>query len=267
MIRTKLAFLTLICLLLFTASGAVTNATTLRAFVSSTGNDANAATNCQQAAPCRTFAAAYPTVTAGGELIALDTAGYGALTGANAIHKAITIATVQGATAFVVAAAANTGFTVDAGASDLVVLRNISFNGSNAGGTIGVVHTSGYLIIENCKFNQLNTGFYETAKSDVIDCDFRGNGTAIYSTGAGTEGGGAGATSVAQVRLRGGNITFNFIGITQANPGNGKFNIFLFSPNGTAPTNLVGNGTNSNCTATCNGGGDVGTFNFGTVLN
>lgn len=34
-------------------------AATLRAFVSSTGNDANAATNCAQTAPCRTFAGAF----------------------------------------------------------------------------------------------------------------------------------------------------------------------------------------------------------------
>lgn len=244
-----------------------TQATTLRAFVSSTGNDANAATNCAQTAPCRTFAGAFPTVTAGGELIALDTAGYGPLTGANTINKAITIATVPGAIAFVVAAAGTSGFTVNAGVSDLVVLRNINFNGSGAANTTGVNHISGLLIMENCKFAQLTTGFNELAKSDVIDCDFRGNGVAIVSTGAGTEGGGAGAVSVAQVRLYGGHITTNTVGITMVNPGNNKYNVFVYSPNQVQFNMLLGNSTNANCTATCNVSGSVGTASYGTILN
>lgn len=55
-----------VSLWIMTVAGA-TQATTLRAFVSSTGSDGNAATNCAQAAPCKTFAAAFPTVTAGGD--------------------------------------------------------------------------------------------------------------------------------------------------------------------------------------------------------
>ena len=61
MVRIKLMLAVLA--LMFVASATATQAATLRAFVSSTGNDANAATNCAQTAPCRTFAAAYPTVT------------------------------------------------------------------------------------------------------------------------------------------------------------------------------------------------------------
>lgn len=274
MTKTKVVSITFITVLLLTASVATTNATTLRAFVSSTGSDANAASNCVQASPCRTFAGAYPTVTAGGELIALDTAGYGPLTGANTINKAITIATVPGVIAFVVAAAGTSAFTVSAGASDLVVLRNINFNGSGAANTIGVNHTSGKLIIDNCRFAQLTTGFNEQAKSDVIDSDFYGNGTGIISNGAGTEAtldAGGVSVSTAQVRLRGGNITGNTVGITQANPGNGKFNLFVFSFSNSvrlvvSQSNLVGNGTNINCTGTCNTGGDFGLFIFGSIL-
>jgi hypothetical protein len=66
-----------------------------------------------------TFAGAFPTVTAGGELIALDTAGYGPLTGGNTINKSITIAAIPGQTAFVVAAVGTAGFTVAAGAGDM----------------------------------------------------------------------------------------------------------------------------------------------------
>jgi hypothetical protein len=272
--KPKRAITAVLLAMIISASAAAASATTLRAFVSSTGNDANVATNCVQSSPCRTFAAAYPTVTAGGELIALDTAGYGPLTGANTINKAITIATVPGAMAFVVAAAGTSAFTVSAGASDLVVLRNINFNGSGAANTIGVNHTSGKLIMDNCRFSQLTTGFNEQAKTDVINCDFSNNGTGIISNGAGTEAtldlGGV-SVSTAQVRLRGGNITANTVGITQANPGNDKFNVFVFaSPIDTrlvvSQSNLVGNGTNINCTGTCNTGGGFGMFIFGSIL-
>jgi hypothetical protein len=51
-----------------------------RAFVASTGSDANAAQACARSAPCRTFQAAVDVVDDGGEVIALDAAGYGAVT-------------------------------------------------------------------------------------------------------------------------------------------------------------------------------------------
>ena len=50
-----------------------------RAFIVSTGNDANAASGCTPAAPCRSLQAAHNAVDAGGEIVALDTAGYGPL--------------------------------------------------------------------------------------------------------------------------------------------------------------------------------------------
>ena len=44
-----------------------------RTFVSGVGSDANA---CTRTAPCRTFQKAHDTVAAGGEVVALDAAGY-----------------------------------------------------------------------------------------------------------------------------------------------------------------------------------------------
>jgi hypothetical protein len=52
-------------------------ATTQRTFVASTGNDANA---CSIAAPCGGFARAITQTSAGGEVIVLDSAGYGVVT-------------------------------------------------------------------------------------------------------------------------------------------------------------------------------------------
>src|SRR5258708_22670922 len=52
-----------------------------RTFVRSTGSDVNP---CSLASPCRNFAAAIAAVDAGGEVIVLDSAGYGVFP----IHKA-----------------------------------------------------------------------------------------------------------------------------------------------------------------------------------
>ena len=53
-------------------AGAATTAQ--RTFVSTGGNDAN---SCSLAAPCRGFAAAVTAVAHGGEVIVLDSGGYG----------------------------------------------------------------------------------------------------------------------------------------------------------------------------------------------
>ena len=51
-----------------------------RAFVASFGSDTNTATNCGFANPCRGFSAALTVTDSGGEIVALDAAGYGAVT-------------------------------------------------------------------------------------------------------------------------------------------------------------------------------------------
>src|SRR5207237_9723816 len=53
-----------------------------RTWVSGVGDDANP---CSRTAPCKTFAGAISKTAAGGEIDALDPAGYGALTITNAI--------------------------------------------------------------------------------------------------------------------------------------------------------------------------------------
>jgi hypothetical protein len=68
--------------LLFVAgvgAAALANATAQRTFVASTGNDANNAFNCSIVKPCRGFAAAVGVTASGGEVIVLDSAGYGAV--------------------------------------------------------------------------------------------------------------------------------------------------------------------------------------------
>src|SRR5215510_14419325 len=99
----------------------VAQAQALRTWVSGVGDDANP---CSRTAPCKTFAGAISKTAAGGEIDALGPAGYGALT----ITKAITIDGGGGQVASVLEAGTN-GIVVQAGANDVVILRNLRFNG------------------------------------------------------------------------------------------------------------------------------------------
>src|SRR6516165_8271388 len=92
-----------------------------RTWVSGVGDDANP---CSRTAPCKTFAGAISKTAAGGEIDALDPGGFGALT----ITKSITIDGGGGQVASVLVAGTN-GIVVAAGAGDVVILRNMRFDG------------------------------------------------------------------------------------------------------------------------------------------
>jgi len=117
-----------------------------RTWVSGVGDDANP---CSRTAPCKTFAGAISKTAPGGEIDALDPAGYGAVT----ITKSITIDGGGGQVASVLVSGTN-GIVVAAGATDVVTLRNLRINGivsSSGGGLNGVKFiTGGALHIENC---------------------------------------------------------------------------------------------------------------------
>src|SRR5689334_11950939 len=118
------------------------NAQASRTWVSGVGDDANP---CSRTAPCKTFAGAISKTAAGGEIDALDPAGYGAVT----ITKAITIDGGGGQVASVLVSGTN-GIVVQAGANDVVTLRNLQFNGIGTG-INGVRFLSGKdLNVESC---------------------------------------------------------------------------------------------------------------------
>ena len=113
-----------------------------RTWVSGVGDDANP---CSRTAPCKTFAGAISKTAAGGEIDALDPAGFGALT----ITKAITIDGGGGQVGSVLVSGTN-GIVVQAGPSDVVILRNLRINGIGSG-INGVRFLSGKdLNVENC---------------------------------------------------------------------------------------------------------------------
>ena len=112
------AFLWLGASLCFTAkAGAVAGQ---RTFVSAQhGDDANA---CSPTSPCRTFAHALSLTAAGGEVIALDSGGYGAFT----ISQAVSIIAPQGVYAGITVFSGD-GIGITAGGTDVVTLRGLSY--------------------------------------------------------------------------------------------------------------------------------------------
>jgi hypothetical protein len=124
------------------ASPAMAQAT--RTWVSGVGDDANP---CSRTAPCKTFAGAISKTAAQGEINCLDSGGFGGVT----ITKAITIRCV-GVVAGVLVAGTN-GITINAGASDKVVLDGLDIQGL---GTVGN-STNGVNILQARDVFILNT--------------------------------------------------------------------------------------------------------------
>src|ERR1700685_2527762 len=96
-----------------------------RVFVASYGNDANP---CTFGSPCKTFQAAYMAVATGGEVTAIDSAGFGPLS----IGHSETITSPDGLAAGTAAAAGGTAIAISAGSTDIVVLHGLTLDGTNA---------------------------------------------------------------------------------------------------------------------------------------
>ena len=114
-------FALLACLALGAADA---SAQAVRTWVSGVGDDVNP---CSRTAPCKTFAGAISKTAAGGVISVLDPGGYGAVS----ITKAITI-DGNGQVASILNANSN-GVIVNAGAGDVVVLRNLQIQGIGSG--------------------------------------------------------------------------------------------------------------------------------------
>ena len=117
-----------------------------RTWISGVGDDANP---CSRTAPCKTFAGAISKTAAGGEIDVLDPGGFGALT----ITKAITLDGGGGQVASILVAGTN-GINVSAATTDVVIIRNLRFNGllqTASPGLAGIqVNTAARVVIEKC---------------------------------------------------------------------------------------------------------------------
>jgi len=138
---------------------AMMSAQASRTWVSGVGDDANP---CSRTAPCKTFAGAISKTAPGGEIDALDPGGFGALT----ITKSITIDGGGGQVASVLVAGTN-GIVVAASNGDVVILRNLRFNGLRGAGNAnagldGIKFLSGSsLIIDKCEIFGFNNNGVE----------------------------------------------------------------------------------------------------------
>lgn len=156
-----------------------------RSFVSGGGVDV---ATCTLAAPCRSFGYAIGQTLAGGEVIVLDSAGYGPVT----ISKAITIAAPPGIYAGV-SVLSGDGITISAAASDAVVLRGLTITYLDVNFGRGVVANSArFVLVDHCVISRFFQGIaYDATGVDtmaVADTELRANTFGISATGSGQGG-------------------------------------------------------------------------------
>ena len=153
-----------------------------RAFVASTGNDANVATSCGPMTPCRGFAAAMTVVDAGGEIVALDAAGYGAVT----ITKSVSIIANPGAYAGIVTASpVGAAITIDTPSVNVLV-RGLSLQTTLYNGYGIYMHQGASLTVENCTISGFQMGIAVDAQAavKVSGSSIRDNHTGIFVSNA-----------------------------------------------------------------------------------
>jgi hypothetical protein len=162
-----------------------------RTWVSGVGDDANP---CSRTAPCKTWAGAISKTAPNGEIDALDPGGFGALT----ITKPITLDGGGGQVGSTLVSGTN-GIVVAAGATDVVIIRNLRINGIRSG-LNGISFISGKeLSIENCVIfdfltNGINISLNAAGTAHIVNSLIKnvgncagtgcttGNGNGIFAT-------------------------------------------------------------------------------------
>ena len=140
-----------------------------RTFVAPDGVDTNP---CSLTMPCRSFGAAVNAVAAGGEVVALGSAGYGTVE----LFKSVSIIAPAGVYAGVYDSGAALLGAVYVGGTK-TVLRGLTINGS--GGGRGIYHSSGVLHVENCTITGFDTGIDSSGPIFIEDSFLRANDTGI----------------------------------------------------------------------------------------
>ena len=209
-----------------------------RVFVASYGNDANP---CTFLSPCKTFQNAVNVVDPGGEVTAIDSAGFGPVD----INKAVTITSPPGIEAGIAASPAGNAITINAPGA-VVSLRGLTLEGGGTGAYNGISFSSG-------------------AKLDIIDCAVRDYQVAGISLGPATG---------AQITIAGSYISNNNTGIALSS-GSGTVYLAIehavMTDNGLAINALAGSGdmdltiANSSISHSDNYGLQTGSLGGGNV--
>ena len=184
--------LSLIALVLAVFATTASGVAPQRTFVASYGLDTNP---CSLASPCRGFQAAIDAVAAGGEVVAIDTAGYGAM----AIHKSVSVIVPLGVHAGLSPSSGIpiTGYPgqytvvlIDIASTDVVVLRGlvIAHQGNVTGGIDWVGQGGGIVHVENTVVSGFPVeGLYMEGPGQlyVKDSILRDNYHGLYANGNG----------------------------------------------------------------------------------
>ena len=152
-----------------------------RSFVSASGNDANA---CTLTAPCRSFAAAIAQTLAAGEVIVLDSAGYGSV----AISSSISITAPPGIYAGV-SVLSGDGISINGPIFDPIAVRLTGLTIVGLGGANGIFIIGNAAVeIQRCHVSGMNgDGLAQLANYSTLTIrgsEFsRNNGIGIQSSG------------------------------------------------------------------------------------
>ena len=188
--RCTFALATTIFLTVLASTGA--GAAVQRTFVASYGSDTGP---CSLSAPCRGFQAAIDAVGPGGEVVALDSAGYGAME----IHKSVSVIVPLGVHAGLSPSSGipipgypgqYTVVLIDVASTDVVVLRGlvIAHQGNVTGGIDWIGQGGGIVHVENTVVSGFPIeGLYMEGPGQlyVKDSIFRDNYHGIYTVGNG----------------------------------------------------------------------------------
>jgi hypothetical protein len=170
-----------------------------RTFVAAGGSDANA---CLLAQPCRSFGAAIAQTNDGGEIVVLDSAGYGGVT----ITKSVSIVVPEGIHAGISVPAGSDGVVVNAPGA-VVRLRGLAITGQ--GGASGIKFVAGAeLRIERCSIAGMAlAGIYATLSASALDVRDTTVDRTIGGFGVGIAVSGAGQLALDRVRVAGSSST------------------------------------------------------------
>jgi hypothetical protein len=226
---------------------AAAHAAGTRAYVSVSGNDAN--TCSSPATPCRTLTGAIAQTTPGGEVVVLDSGTYGGAT----ISQAVTVNAPRGVVAVVA-----TSIVVNAGPSDVVALRGLTFISPTTNPVYTALASNGgvWLNVERCVFHGWNIGInFGSGKLNVTDTTVRDGhvGISLHD---------AGFTTIDRTRIVGNefglgvNSPHNLIITNSLVAGNSNTGLIGTAQNGTSweitveGCVITGNGTGVNASST-----------------
>jgi hypothetical protein len=196
LLRFPVMLILTIGVLCFGADNASAQAT--RTWISGVGDDVNP---CSRTAPCKTFAGAISKTAANGEINCIDSGGFGSVT----ITKSITLDCDSVYAGVLVAA--TSGITINASASDVVVLRNLHIDGLGPiGGSLSGVNilSAATVHVENVEIFGFTNGilFQPTVNSVLTVNNVSSRNNSAHGIYASPSAGLVTKVSVANSRLK-----------------------------------------------------------------